>query len=966
MLKIRTINCSVNPRAMWCKLFINAGFFLLITSLFFFCSENEKQQQLMYDQKRIWEEKISDDSFPTDSIRLLLGKSVIDRDNLAVSVLCKVLGERMREASDFSKAISYHQQGLVAAYKINDTIGIIQALNNIGTNFRRIEALPEASDYHYQALQMAESFSAKNEYVGRKSRAMAINGIGNVHLSFGNLDEAERMFKEALAEEITLGSNLGQAMNYANIGTVIEKKLMYDSAFAYYQRSLEKNMLAKSQLGIGLCYIHLGHIYELKNEYDKAEREYLMAYNILSDISDTWHWLNSTLAIARIMLLKNDSVESIRYIRIADKAAKAIQSPKHLAEVYNLLHEYNIKRGNYATALSNYKKSQQFQDSIQNMQKYNKVIDVRQNYESDKNMQYISGLNLRNEMVARQKRTIIYASGISLILLVFLLIALFYSYMERTRSNKILRDMYSARTSFFTNITHQFRTPLTVILGLSNHMQSESNLTQHESKAYLKAIDRQGAHLLTLTNQLLSMSKINSGSDNPKWQKGNIVVYLNMVIDSFRLYAKEKDIKLLFTSSDPLIEMDFIPHHVDDILQNLLSNAIKFSGPGKEIHVVISKIKNKEAVLKVQDFGDGIPKSDLEYIFDLFYQGNNSERNNGSGIGLSYTRQLVEIMNGKIEVESAEQKGTVFIVSLPLQQSETNNISVWTPKENERIPSSMKVNTGLNIFLESQDVKGKIINRRRSDISPTVLLIEDNDDVVLYIKALLPAEYNSVTARDGTEGLELANELIPDIIISDVMMPNKDGFALCREIRKSALLNHIPIILLTAKTTIDDRLKGMKCGADAYIKKPFHYEELLIQIEALLENRRLLKEKYMQSLFKGDDLNINDININFLKKATDIVFKDINNSGFTSTSLAEKLCISSSQLNRKLSAVAGCTPSMFILRLRVEHAKKKLVTEDKSIGQIAEECGFYDMAYFSRTFKKLTNVTPSQYRRLPR
>ncbi|MDD3909818.1 MAG: tetratricopeptide repeat protein, partial [Proteiniphilum sp.] len=266
MLKIRTINCSVNPRVVWCKLFINAGFFLLIASLFFFCSENEKQQQLMYDQKRIWEEKISDDSFPTDSIRLLLGKSVIDRDNLAVSVLCKVLGERMREASDFSKAISYHQQGLVAAYKINDTIGIIQALNNIGTDFRRIEALPEASDCHYQALQMAESFSGKNEYIGRKSRAMAINGIGNVHLSFGNLDEAERMFKEALAEEITLGSNLGQAMNYANIGTVIEKKLMYDSAFAYYQRSLEKNMLAKSQLGIGLCYIHLGHIYELKNE----------------------------------------------------------------------------------------------------------------------------------------------------------------------------------------------------------------------------------------------------------------------------------------------------------------------------------------------------------------------------------------------------------------------------------------------------------------------------------------------------------------------------------------------------------------------------------------------------------------------------------------------------------------------------------------------------------------------------
>lgn len=943
---------------------INLWAFLNLTLLLISCNPDGMIQEFSSVEKQKLEERISQDSFLLDSIQILLKKSLKEGDDLAISVLYKELGERMRLSSDFSRAIAYHQQGLLSAYKIKDTIGITQALNNLGTDFRRIGALPEASDYHYQALQMAEAFSLRNQLIGRKNRVMAINGIGNIHLSAGSYKEAERSFREALKEEKILNSHVGQAINYANLGAIFEEKQMYDSAFLYYQRSMEQNVLAKSLMGIGLCHIHIGNIYELQQQYDKAEQTYLLAYNIMDDLTDTWHWLEAALAIARIKLQRDDFAESGKYIELAKKAANEIHSPEHLSKVYNLLHEYNLRLGDFSGALNDYKISMAFQDSIQNIQKLNKVTDMRLKYERDKNRQFISELNLRNEMEASQKRTILYASFIFVILLILLLITLSYAYLQRTKSNKALRNLNRIRTNFYTNITHEFRTPLTVILGLSNHMQTEKRLSQGETKSYLKAIDRQGAHLLSLVNQLLSMSRINAGMDSPEWQKGNIVVYVQMIIDSFRLYAKSKNIQLLFTHNEPVIEMDFVPYYMDDIMQNLLSNAIKFSHSGSDIFIQLVTEKQRDVVLTVSDNGKGISKQEIEHIFDLFYQGSQSEKNNGTGIGLSYCRQLVETMHGKIKVESEEGKGTIFTVALPLQQSIEASLPLWNIHQPETF-SSVRVIPEMEYPVSGSNDSNYGGPVERVDRRATILIIEDNEDVVLYIKALLSARYNVFAERDGVEGLERAAELMPDIIISDIMMPNKDGLTLCREIRASVLLNHIPVILLTAKSTQEDRLKGLQLGADAYIRKPFHLNELLIQIETLIENRRLLKEKYMRTLLKGEVSEGKEAGMEFLQKATDIVYNEIQNSHFSTVTLAERLCVSPSQLNRKLSAVSGYTPSLFIMNLRVNCAKKKLASGDKPIGQIAEECGFYDLAYFSRIFKKLTHVSPSQYRRLP-
>lgn len=932
--------------------FLKAGILFLFVISSLSCDRLDSRRQLPAEQKAVWEEMITA-GLTTDSLHHLLRQEESAGNQVAITLLFKALGTRMRESSRFSEAITYHEQGLLAAYAINDTIAIVEALNNLGTDFRRVGALPDASVYHYRALQVAEAYSGRNDSTGRKNRVMAINGIGNIDLSFGNYDEAERSFREALTEEKALNSALGQAMNFANIGVIYQERQMYDSAFAYYQRSMEQNILAGSQLGIGLCHIHMGQIYELQNDYFRAAQSYWQAYDVIGDISDTWHWLKACLSLGRIRLLQNDFAESEKYISLAKETAIEIRSPQRLSEVYDLLHDYNLRLGNYAEALNDYKLSRAYLDSVQNMQKLNRVTDMRINYERDKSRQQINRLNIRNEMEARQKK-IILASSIVFVLLLFLLSGtLFYAYTNRTRSNRALRNLNRIRTNFFNNITHEFRTPLTVILGLSERMQSADNLTHAESDNYLDAIHRQGTHLLGLVNQLLNMAKVNAGIDNPEWIRGNIAAYIGMVVESFRLYARDKDIMLTYSCSETEINIDFVPGYIDDIMRNLLSNAIKFSGPGSEINVAVMKNKKRDVELKVADKGSGIPEEELAHIFDLFYQGNQSEKNNGSGIGLNYTRQLVEIMNGTIAVESEVNIGTQFTITLPAGQSETLS-GPLLQNGNGELKNNISNNHSKPVLAEGESS------------SATILLVEDNADVALYIKSLLPSRYKLVVAHDGHEGLQVADELVPDLIISDIMMPGTDGVVLCAAIRRSELLNHIPFILLTAKSTLDDQLQGLKGGADAYIRKPFHPDELRVRIDTLLQSRRLLKEKYMRSILKGDNQHKRDINMEFLQKATDIVYHEMHNPDFSSVTLAEKLCLSPSQLNRKLTAVSGFTPSIYILNLRIERAKKKLLTEDKSISQIAEECGFNDIAYFSRIFKRETRATPSQFRRLPR
>ena len=898
-----------------------------------------------------------------DSLQILL-KQFIEKDDNAGQMLCyKQIGMRQRESARFSEAINSHQQGLDFALQLNDTMEIVQAMNNLGTNFRRIGAHGEASQYHYQALHYAESWSGLHTPSGMKNRVVSLNGIGNISLTLGYYVHAEKYFREALKYEIVLKSPVGQAINYANLGAIFEQGQQYDSAYLYFQKSLEQNKIAKSDMGIGLCLIHLGQLYEKEQKYELAKAEFQKAYNLMAQISDKWHWLEACLSISRIHLKTGNIAEFNRYIESAESTAIQIKSPEHLAAVYMLKHDNDVRQGNHQLALSHYKQHKAMQDSVQGIQKANRYMDIRVSYEQNKNALLFQQMEAASKMEQQKKQFAIFVLWVIILVSFIMSALLYYAYRQRTRSNKILKQLEGTRSDFFTNITHEFRTPLTVIQGLNRQMQQKKNLTEKENTAFRAAIERQSNNLLNLVNQLLDIAKLKQGSDTPQWKRGDIVAYLQMTAETFRLYAGEKDVSLVFYSDISLSEMDFIPSYMDKIICNLLSNAIKHTEAGGKINFVVSKGARPETItIRITDTGEGIKLEDLDRIFELFYQSPNAKNNSGTGIGLAFTKLMVEKMNGKIEVESQLGVGSVFTIYLPLKNKELPHVVPL--KEPEKLVSVLSEKQNIAIQNEGQP---ETLEKEGCSVQPLILVVEDNRDIALYLKSLLSENYQVITAINGEEGLDAAEKSVPDLVITDLMMPVKDGFQLACEMKQNMLLNHIPIIMLTAKSTDEDRIEGLRCGVEAYIRKPFQAEELLIRIENIFESRRILKEKYMSAIIRSgsDNKSDNDANLKFLQTITGIIHSEIDNPDLNSTFLADKMAMSISQLSRKINGITGYSTISYVLQVKLNKAKKMLNDDNISVTEVSDACGFYDSSYFSRVFKKEFGVSPSHYQKMP-
>ena len=550
--------------------------------------------------------------------------------------------------------------------------------------------------------------------------------------------------------------------------------------------------------------------------------------------------------------------------------------------------------------------------------------------------------------------------GVVLLLLVISLLVLLYTLRDRTKKNRILQNGEQIRSDIFAKITHEFRTPLTIILGLSKQLREQKDLSGNNTLTYINAIERQGRNLSELVNQLLDITKLQMTDDPVEWKTGNLVSFVEMIFESHSIYAREQGMELQFFCDQTEIETDFAPNHLKKILQNLLSNAIKYSEPGSKINLVLALHEKdpKKFLLKVIDQGRGIKKEDIPHIFNLFYKCSDSDTQVSSGIGLALTRQLVDILNGTIEVKSEMSKGSEFTVTLPIHRNETKLYPYWTSGKNSQTQATK----------QQLPATEELFPYKPHDNDPrtTILLAEDNKDVAIFTRSIFTAEgYHLIYCRNGEEALKMANEHLPDIVITDVLMPRMNGLELCKAIKQSPLLSHIPVVIISAKSEMQDYIEGLRYGADAYIRKPFQAEELQVRVENLLKQRHLLKEKYHRTVVKEEKSEHKDnLDVDFLRHVTDIIYREMKNPDFSSTLLAQELAISVSQLNKKLNAATGYPASTYILQVKLTYAKKILASQNKTIGEVATECGVYDVNYFSRVFKKQTGVTPTQYKRL--
>jgi signal transduction histidine kinase/ligand-binding sensor domain-containing protein/DNA-binding response OmpR family regulator len=529
--------------------------------------------------------------------------------------------------------------------------------------------------------------------------------------------------------------------------------------------------------------------------------------------------------------------------------------------------------------------------------------------------------------------------------------------MSKFEAQKLL-EVDGVKTRFFTNISHEFRTPLTLIQGPAKHLIKESKEIKTRDGA--KIIYRNALKLTRLVNQLLDLSKLEAGKMSIRASETNVVNFIKDIVLSFTPLAEKKRITLEFNYKNDAILAFIDKDGMSKIISNIISNAFKFTPNCGKINV--SAVKNDKSVLiKISDTGIGIPKERINKIFDRFYQVDDTQtrEQEGTGIGLALTKELIELHKGSIEVESKEGEGSTFIISIPLGKEHFKSEQILNIDDNKDSGSSQRKEY-FELY-ETENNKSDLENIESSE-KPVLLIVEDNTDVRYFIRNIFEYEYTIFEAKDGEEGLRISLKEIPDLIISDLMMPKLDGFAMCAKIKTDERTSHIPLIMLTAKATNKDLIEGLETGADDYIMKPFDADVLKTRVKNLFEQRKRLKDHFIKNgIIQEEFKQVTKYDKVFIQKIIKIINDHLSNSELSVEFLANEIAMSRVTLHKKLNSLIGESPSDLIKRIRLNKASKYLQNNQGNISEIAIEVGFNNPAYFAECFKKQFGISPSQY-----
>lgn len=544
------------------------------------------------------------------------------------------------------------------------------------------------------------------------------------------------------------------------------------------------------------------------------------------------------------------------------------------------------------------------------------------------------------------------------------------------------RELDQMKLNLFMNISHEFRTPLTLMLAPIDNISATDDI--HEIHSSIITVRRSAWKLLNLVNQLLDFRKIDSGKSALKAKATDIITFTKEITSLFEELAHAKGVDLTFKSQLTMLQAWIDPDKYEKIISNLLSNAVKFTEPRGAITVIVGKASGKSQTainplkkivaeyveIKVSDTGIGLTPENLKNIFTRFYQVDHSQA--GTGIGLNYAKGLAELHGGEMLVESEYGKGSSFIIRLPLGKSHLKSeqmIPVQPNKAGQDKPTDRAAVESLqydleNIDLYPEDIEEVVVDSRElSPANQVILIVEDNKTLRKQIQSALGSSFIIKEASNGIEGLEKAHKHLPDLIISDIMMPKMDGISFCRELKANLNTSHIPIILLTAKGSIENKIEGFEIGADEYIPKPFSMKLLEVRMNNLIQSRIVLREKYSASklLASAKEYTTNNLDEAFLEKATSIVLKNVENPDFTLTEFYEELGMSRTVFFFKINSLTGQNPTNFIRSIRLKYAAEMLLQQKTSVKDVGYKCGFNSPAYFVKTFRDFYGKTPKEY-----
>ena len=639
--------------------------FFLLAVVLYGCREEQNKKYTQGEYRHT--DSILKNMRSVDTLRMFVNTFHASRDTRGEVMAMRELGKRLREESKFSEAIETHKNGLKLAESIKDTNNIIHILNQLGTSYRRIGIMDEAASYHYKALSFCDAYGDPTSDKTLKNRVTSLNGIGNAMKVMGNDAAADSIFRQALEGERKLDSKLGMAINYANLGTLFERKKQFDSAMVYYGESMRLNTEAKSKLGVSLCHTHFGQVYEKRKMIDSAIVQYNLAYDVIKGDRDLWHILASTLALARAYIIKGSMDKAWDLLCDAEKTAEEINSLRHMAQVSKLKYQWYEKKGDNAKALEYYILNRKFEDSLNNEENTSRIQNLRVDYERQSKQNEIN--ILENELTRQkleQTRILIAATFVVMVLLVIWIITLMRGRRQLKKANDEIAEAYQqtkkaleVKTSFMKSMKHEIRTPLNGIMGFSQ-LLSSMYTADEQARQMTDVIEKQSMLLAKIIDDILEIA--DADTVKPKIENCAIDEIVESAMATTRQVANASvsfDYKPF--SKDVVVPTD--SHILQKILVKILDNAAKFTKQGS-ITILTHKIEHGISII-VEDTGPGIPADKAETVFEQFTK--LDEFSQGTGMGLTLCRTIIQKLNGRIYVDTSYSGGCRMVIEISEQ-----------------------------------------------------------------------------------------------------------------------------------------------------------------------------------------------------------------------------------------------------------------------------------------------------------
>ena len=851
---------------------------------------------------------------------------------------------------DMNRAVEECEKCLEVALELDDMAIVPDTYIALGNMFFRQNELNKSLTYFLKADSLHTARGLRPEIIGAGFQSTA-----RVYQGLEDYDKAEEYYLKANQEYLKLPIDPSYYLRTTDwhLGEVYFHKKRFKEADSLLTSSYEFFTKIQDNAAAAEISVYLGLVKAEEGLYTEAETYLQNGYRLHNQMNNAYESASAALEIGKLYIKQNFPTKAIGYLeRAMVQTVDTSQNVSLITEeaLFQLAGAYQLS-GDSNKAYFALQKATRIKDSLNEVQNIASVREIEEKYQNEKKEQEIALLNSEKDLLEQQRinQRNIFLGGLGITTLVG--IFLFFQIRNRQKTNRKLRELDSLKSNFFANISHEFRTPLTLISGPLEKKLSSGKLSKKD-KGELEMMQRNSERLLNLVDQLLDLSKLESGKYRLQVSEGDLANLLRATGESFRYKAQQKSIDFGIDVSG-LHKAWYDKDVVEKILTNLLSNAFKYTEEGGTI-IFQANEREGQCMITLENSPTVTELQSTQHLFDRFYQ--SDENSPGVGIGLSLVKELAEHQHGRIEASQPTSKALCFTLTFPVARDE------FMPQEIGESAKTEHKNVHVRHEIPTDETKAE----EKTDIDATdkeiILVVDDNEDVRTLIKNTFEAYYKILEAPDGNSGIEAAIEWIPDLIISDVMMPGTDGLELCEVLKKDERTSHIPIILLTAKAGEEDQYEGLTTGADAYITKPFKIKLLETRVNNLIESRKALRERYSQEVvLKPKDIAITDLDEQFLERVQEVMDQRLVESGFSAREFSGALGMSRMQLHRKLKALTGLSATEFVRSQRLKLAASLLQTSNSNISQIGYQVGFNDPSYFAKCFKEAYGCSPTEY-----